>query len=112
MKILGKVHVVTDLISGENSNGQPWEKQTVVVEEQTSSAKPRYMAIEFMGLEKTAKTQKLKAGDVVAIEFGIRCDEYTNPNTGVSTWFTKLEGWKVDKLYKVVVGDEPEGGAK
>ena len=110
MKVLGKVHCISDLLSGESSNGQPWEKQTVVIEEQTSGAKPHYLAVEFMGLTKTARTQNLKKGDVVAIEFGIRCDEYTNPTTGATTWFTKLEGWKVDKLYKVVVGDEPKGG--
>ena len=113
MKVIGKVHCITDLVSGESSNGQPWEKQTVVVEEQTTGGKPRYLAVEFMGLEKTAKTQKLQKNDMVALEFGIRCDEYTNPNTGVSTWFTKLDGYKVDKLFKVEVGDnEPKGGAQ
>lgn len=113
MKIIGKVHVVTDLISGESSNGQPWEKQTVVVEEQTTGSKPRYLAIEFMGLEKTKKTQKLQKGDTVAIEFGIICNEFTNQSTGVTSWFTKLDGWKVDKLFKAELGDnEPKGGAQ
>ncbi len=112
MKVLGKVHCLTDLVSGESSNGQPWEKQIVVVEEASTSGKPHYLAIEFMGLEKTAKTQKLEKGDMVAIEFGIRCDDYTNPNTGVSTWFTKLDGYKVDKLFKVELTDEQEGGVR
>lgn len=97
MKTIGKVHTVTDLVSGESSNGQPWEKQMVVVEEQTTG-RPRYLAIEFMGVDKTAKTQKLKRGDIVVAEYGILCNEYTNPNTGASTWFTKLDGYKVDKL--------------
>lgn len=113
MKILGKVHCITDLVSGESSNGQPWEKQTVVIDETWACGRPRYLAVEFMGLEKTAKTQKLEKNDFVSIEFGIRCDEYKNPNTGVSTWFTKLDGWRVDKLYKAEEeNNEQKGGAE
>lgn len=97
MKAIGKVHVVTDLVSGESSNGQPWEKQTVVIEEQTTG-RPRHLAIEFMGENKTRKTKQLKKGDVVIAEYYINCNEYTNPQTGVSSWFTKLEGSKIDKM--------------
>lgn len=111
MKVIGKVHCITDLVSGENSNGQPWEKQTVVVEEQTTGGKPRYLAVEFMGLEKTKKTQKLQKGDMVTIDFGIMCNEFTNQTTGVTSWFTKLDGWKVDKLYKAEEeNNEQKGG--
>lgn len=97
MKTIGKVHTTTDIISGESSNGQPWEKQTVVIEEQTTG-RPRYLALEFMGEDKTAKTKKLQKGDIVVAEYGINCNEYTNPTTGVSTWFTKLDGYRIDKL--------------
>jgi hypothetical protein len=97
MKTIGKVHKVTDLVSGESSNGQPWEKQTVVVEEQTTG-KPRYLAVEFMGEQKTAKTKTLQKGDYVIAEYQIICNEYTHPTTGVTSWFTKLDGWRIDKL--------------
>lgn len=97
MKTIGKVHVVTYLMSGESSNGQPWEKQTVVIEEQTTG-RPRYLAVEFMGEKKTQKTKQLKKGDMVIAEYYINCNEYTNPQTGVSSWFTKLEGSKIDKM--------------
>lgn len=97
MKTIGKVHTITDIISGESSNGQPWEKQTVVIEEQTTG-RPRYLALEFMGEDKTAKTKKLQKGDIVVAEYGINCNEYKNPNTGVSSWFTKLDGYRIDKL--------------
>lgn len=97
MKVIGKVHCVTDLVSGESSNGQPWEKQTVVVEEQTTG-KPRYIAVEFMGAEKTAKTKTLKKGDVVIAEYYIVSNEYTNQQTGVVSWFTKLDGRRIDKM--------------
>lgn len=111
MKVIGKVHLVTDLISGESSNGQPWEKQTVVVEEMTAGGKPHFMAVEFMGLEKTKKTQKLQKGDIVAIDFGFVCNEYTNQTTGLTSWFTKLDGWKIDKLSKAEEEtDEQKGG--
>ena len=98
MKTIGKVHTVTDIVSGESSNGQYWGKQTVVIEEQAMSVRPRYLALEFMGEDKTAKTKKLKKGDIVVAEYGINCNEYTNPNTGVSSWFTKLDGYRIDKL--------------
>lgn len=97
MNVLGKVHVVTDVVSGESSNGQPWEKQTVVIEEQTPG-KPHYVAVEFMGENKTAVTKTLKKGDLVVANFYIVCTEYTNPTTGVTSWFTKLDGSKIDKL--------------
>ena len=97
MKTIGKVHTTTDIISGESSNGQPWEKQTVVIEEQTYG-RPKYLAIEFMGEDKTAKTKKLQKGDIVVAEYGINSTEYKNPNTGVSSWFTKLDGYRIDKL--------------
>lgn len=97
MNVIGKVHVVTDLVSGESSNGQPWEKQTVVIEEQTTG-KPHFVAVEFMGEKKTAKTKELKKGDIVVAQYYIICTEYTNPQTGVSSWFTKLDGAKIDKM--------------
>lgn len=97
MKTIGKVHKVTDLISGESSNGQPWEKQTVVIEEQTTG-KPRYVAVEFMGEKKTAITKKLEKGDYVVAEFMISCNEYTAPLDGKVSWFTKLEGLRITKL--------------
>ena len=97
MKTIGKVHTIQDVVCGENSNGQHWEKQMVVIEEQTTG-RPRYLAIEFMGEDKTAKTKKLQKGDIVVAEYGLTCNEYTNPNTGASSWFTRLDGYKVDKL--------------
>ena len=97
MKTIGKVYKVTDLVSGESSNGQPWEKQTVVVEEQTTG-QPRYLAVEFMGEKRTAKTKTLQKGDYVVAEYAIVCNKFTNQNTGVTSWFTKLDGWRIDRL--------------
>lgn len=99
MRTIGKVHFLTDLRSGESSNGQPWEEQTVVVEEQTSG-KPRCVAVSFMGMKYTEKTQKLQKGDMVVIDYGIRCTEYT-ASDGVVSWFTKLDGYGVEKLCRV-----------
>lgn len=100
MRTIGKVHCLTDVRSGESSNGQPWEEQTVVVEEQTSG-KPRYVAVSFMGDNHTKKTKELKRGDMVVLDYGIKCTEYKSPNTGESSWFTKLDGYRVDKLVQV-----------
>ena len=97
MRTIGKVHCLTDVREGENSNGQPWEEQTVVVEEQTSG-RPRYVAVSFLGENYTKKTKVLEKGDLVVLDYGIKCTEYTNPNTGESSWFTKLDGYRVDKL--------------
>ena len=51
-----------------------------------------------MGEKKTAKTKELKKGDIVIAQYYIICTEYTNPQTGVSSWFTKLDGAKIDKM--------------
>ena len=103
MRTIGKVHCLTDLRNGESSNGQPWEEQTVVIEEQTSG-RPRYVAVSFMGMKYTEKTQKLQKGDMVVVDYAIKCTEYTAPD-GTSSWFTKLDGYRVDKLVQVPNGE-------
>lgn len=84
MKIVGKVYKVDDLVSGQSDNGNDWERQTVVV--QTMEEKPRLLAVDFMGLKKTAITQKLTLGQLVTVTATVESREYNGK------WFTKLDG--------------------
>lgn len=97
MELIGKVYKVLDLIEGESSNGQPWEKQTVVVESPNGGGKPTYTAVEFMGEKKTAITKTLSVGDLVHVRFYIVCTEYTRADE-TPNWFTKLDGSSITRL--------------
>lgn len=107
MKILGKVHCVCELVQGESSNGQPWEKQTLVIDTSNDASKPRYTAIEFMGEKKTAVTKLLQPGDIVEATFGIICTEWKGENDEKPKWFTKLDGYGVRKFAQTE--SSPEG---
>ena len=108
MKILGKVHCVCELVQGESSNGQPWEKQTLVIDSSCDASKPVYTAIEFMGEKKTAVTQLLQPGDIVEASFGIICTEWKGED-GTPKWFTKLDGYSVRRFAQAENSPESEG---
>ena len=87
MKILAKVHELCPVISGTSSNGNDWEKQILVVE--TMDTEPKMLAIEFMGERKTKLTKKLTVGQVVEVDYFVRCNEFEGK------WYTRLEGAKL-----------------
>lgn len=93
MNVRAKVLEVGMLVSGQSDNGTDWEKQQVVVE--TMEMEPIQLAIDFMGERKTQTTKKLKAGDVVDVNFGIRCRKWADK------WFTNLDGRSI-KLVQVL----------
>lgn len=97
MNVIGKVHKVCELIEGESNNGQPWEKQMVVIETANGAGKPNYLAVEFIGENKTKTTKTLQKGDTVNVTFYVNCTEYTKDD-GTSNWFTKLDGARIEKL--------------
>ena len=84
MKIIGKVYKVDDLISGQSDNGNDWEKQTVIV--QTMGEGQKLLAVDFMGMRKTAVTKQLKEGQLVEISAAVESREYSGK------WYTKLDG--------------------
>lgn len=84
MKVRAKVLEVEPLIEGTSDNGNPWEKQQVIVE--TLEFYPQVLAVDFMGQQRTAVTKTLKAGDVVTFNFRIRCRKWADK------WFTGLDG--------------------
>lgn len=101
MKVQAKVLEVGMLVSGQSDNGTDWEKQQVVVE--TMEMEPIQLAIDFMGERKTQTTKKLKAGDVVEVNFGIRCRKW------VDKWFTNLDGRSIKLVQALDAGAGQEG---
>lgn len=90
MRIVAKVKVVDQLISGQSDNGNDWERQLVVVE--TMDVEPKILAVDFMGVRKTKVTKTLQEGDCVEVNFVINCREFEGK------WYTKLDGLGIVKL--------------
>ena len=84
MKVRGKVLEVEPLVSGTSDNGNDWERQQVIVE--TLELDPQVLAVDFMGQRRTEITKTLKPGDIVIIEFKVRCRKWGDK------WFTGLDG--------------------
>ena len=107
MKANAKVLEVGLLVSGESSNGTPWERQQVVVE--TMELEPQQLAINFIGERRTKTTKTLKTGDEVTVSFAIRCHKWAD------IWFTNLEGYGIQLTKKLDAGGgqqekEPSAG--
>lgn len=76
-----------DVITGESSNGQPWKKQTVVVEYNPEYHKQA--AIEFFGEDRVSKLEQLKVGDMVTAEFAVESHVFGDK------WYTTLKGYEL-----------------
>ena len=98
MKVVGKVKVVDQLVSGQSNNGNDWERQLVVVE--TMDVEPKLLAVDFMGVRKTKVTKTLKEGDIVEVSFVINCREFEDK------WYTKLDGLSIAKLQNAAAGEQ------
>lgn len=86
MKQIGKVYKVDDKIEGENSNGQPWVKQTLVIETADGS-KERKLAFDFLGEDRVKLLEGLEVGDLVEVSFEIQSNEYNDKI------YTSLKGY-------------------
>lgn len=84
MKVVAIVKEVCPIISGTSDNGNPWEKQQIVVE--TCDIEPKLLAVDFMGERRVKGTKTLQKGDRVEVTFGIRCNEY------LGKYYTRLDG--------------------
>lgn len=79
---------VEPLISGTSDNGNDWEKQQIIVE--TVGLDPQLLAIDYMGQRRTAVTKTLQTGDIVIVDFRIRCRKWGDK------WFTGLDGTYIE----------------
>lgn len=87
MEITGKVIRIEALEQGiSNATGQPWEKQTIVVE--LGGRYPQAVAVSFM----TGRIPRPlpMMGDEVTVSFDISSREYN------ARWYTELLGWKLE----------------
>lgn len=87
MKVTGRIVAMGDVISGESSNGQPWIKQTVVVEYNAEFHKQA--AIDYFGEDKVKKLELVKVGDMVTADFSVESHAY------VEKWYTTLKGYEL-----------------
>lgn len=87
MNLTGKIVALDDVINGENHEGKPWCKQTVVVE-----YNPEYhkcAAVEMFGEDKVKKLEALKVGDRVNVDFSIDSRQFGDK------WYVQLKGYSV-----------------
>lgn len=108
MKTIGRVAKICDKINGESSNGQPWEKQTVVIA--TLEERPRTLAFDFFGLDKVAQLEGLKEQTLVEIGFDIDCREVVGKD-GETRYFTSLRGYSL-KPYELKTPEQVKDGKK
>lgn len=87
MRVTGRIVAKGDVITGESSNGQPWSKQTVVVEYNAEHHKQA--AIEYYGEDKVKKLEAVKIGDLVTADFGVESHSYGE------RWYTNLKGYEL-----------------
>lgn len=87
MKTTGRVVAKGDVISGESSNGQPWSKQTVVVEYNAEFHK--LAAVEMFGEDRVKKLADVKVGDMVTVDFSVESHSYADK------WYTTLKGYEL-----------------
>lgn len=87
MKVTGRIVALDNVITGESSNGQPWSKQTVVVEYNAEYHKQA--AIEFFGEDKVKKLETVKVGDMVTADFSVESHNYSEK------WYTTLKGYEL-----------------
>lgn len=87
MKVIGKVHVKCDIISGQKSDGSTWKKQTLVIE--TVGDNPKKVAIDFFGPDRVAMLESVMYGQLVEV---VCVPESRVVN---EKWFTSLAGISV-----------------
>lgn len=87
MKVTGRIVAKCDAVEGQSSNGQPWIKQTVVVEYNAEYHKQA--AIEYFGDDKVKKLETVKIGDMVTADFGVESHAYGEK------WYTTLKGYEL-----------------
>ena len=95
MKMLLKVAVIGEVVSGTSSNGVDWEKQQIVFN--TADSQNTQIAIDFMGERKTKLSKALKVGQICEVTFAI--ESHANP-TG-DKWFTNLNAISLVPFEKV-----------
>lgn len=92
MNTIGKVVQRADRREGQSNNGNPWIKETLVIE--TQDDKPKKMAMEFFGEDRVKWLDALKAGDLVSVKWSPEATEFDG------RWFTTLKAFGLTKLEK------------
>lgn len=87
MKVIGKVHVKCDIISGQKTDGSMWKKQTLVIE--TVGDNPKKVAIDFFGPDRVAMLEGVFYNQLVEV---VCVPESRVVN---EKWFTSLAGISV-----------------
>ncbi len=89
MEIKGKLIKILDAEGGTSKNGNPWQKQSIVIE--TDAEFNNQICISAFGEEKIKNMNKLSVGDDVTILCNIYSREYNGKyyNSIDGYWFAK-----------------------
>lgn len=90
---MGKVRMVCAKQEGQSSNGNLWEKQTLVINV-TAGDKEVPVAITFFGERRTAWLKELKPGQLIEVAVAIESREFDN------RWYTDVQGFGIMKYEK------------
>lgn len=73
-------------------------KHTLVIEEQTDSEYPQSVIVDFYW-DKTEWSKKMRAWDVVDVEFNLKAKEYQKDNE--TRYFQTISWYKIKKIEQV-----------
>ncbi len=89
MLIKGKITKFLEVLTGTSEKGE-WKKQSFVID--TEEKYDNIIAFDVFGAEKVENLTKYnKEGDVVTVEFNLKCREYKGK------YYTNLGAWKISK---------------
>ena len=107
METTGTIIKMLEVKSGTSKAGKEWKTQTFVID--TNEEFNNILALEVFGEEKVNNLTKFnKVGDVVNVSFNVSSREWTNPKTGVSSYFTKADAWIIKKADENGAQNSPE----
>lgn len=94
MEIEGKLIEIMPKETGVSKAGKEWQRQCWVIE--TFDQYPRRVCFRVFGEERINRFAGLQLGKNYSISIDIESRDWTNPNTGVRSWFTDVSayGWR------------------
>ena len=88
MEIKGQIISIGQLQTGATKTGGTWQKQEIVIMQDTDYPKPA--CITFFG-DKVEKIKGFFTGETITVSVNIESREYNG------RWYTEVNGWRVEK---------------
>lgn len=92
MILTAKVEEVFPIETGKSKSGKEWKKGAILVDVTTSPSWPKKLLLTTFG--KCIENIDVKVGQTYDFDIEASSREWTNPNTGKTSWFTEVSAFK------------------